>query len=72
MSTQAAAAPLRPVARLVRVTGPAQSAGQSGGLMSAIGDGERTQVVRKQFWEFNLYPGSEKNFAAALTSRAVR
>jgi hypothetical protein len=40
--------------------------------MSAIGDGERTQVVRKQFWELNLFPGSEKAFAAALAERAVR
>ena len=72
MCTQATAAPLRPLARLVRVTGPAQSAGESGGLLSVIGDGERTQVVRKQFWVLNLFPDSEKNFAAALASRAVR
>ena len=71
MNTQVAVPP-RPRARLVRVTGPPPSAGQSGGLMSAIGDGERTQVVRKQFLELNLYPGSEKAFAATLAERAVR
>jgi hypothetical protein len=58
-------------ARLVRVSAPGHPLGESG-LLSVIGDGPQTMVLRKQWVDWDFYPGCDKAFASALAQRVVR